>query len=109
MGFATAWMLAAAILDTPSLAVDSNQGPKHRIAFTTPVPSEAACASCALEAAAYAAAIAQLEAAQQVADEAYIAWRDCVDPEPEPEPEPGPGVSQDARGGYAALKSILED
>lgn len=61
------------------------------------IPDELACFDCTTEAAAYAAAVVNLQVAQEVADETWEAYYECMfgdDPNPGPEEE---------------LVSILED
>jgi hypothetical protein len=57
---------------------------------------------CALEAAALAQALANLEAARVVAEAAFAAWEACLDANP-PNPEPGPGTPHTVE-----LGSVLE-
>ncbi|MCR9291391.1 MAG: hypothetical protein NXI32_01650 [bacterium] len=102
MGFSLVSILATACVETKSLAMEDPLRTGKTAVHQEIEAVDMACARCAMEAAAYATAVANLEAAQAIADDAYEAYRNCINPGP----APGPSKGSDQT---ATLASILEN
>mgnify|MGYP000335301030 CR=1 FL=1 len=104
MGFGAILIAAGAVFGDRDSREVKTIGEIHRI--TVPVVEMNGPPGCAAEAAAYAAALLALEAAQSVADDKYLAWYRCEHNGADPPPPPPAPETPDDEG--EPMFSILE-